>query len=371
MVDNKRAPSGLPDIASGPSAKKGYPVLIVLVVGLCFLVIMGLLWGQRASTSPQKGAIVDERYTVPNAIHPENHDGNDRPEAGETPLAQAPQKMAQENPAQQVPIDTMQQDLETQKAIIEAMEKERQARLAAPVMVVQRTSQRAPTGEGKTSTAIKNNASVVEQFESPTPHVLNAVRQTHRDTLISEGTLIPAVLESAIDSDLPGLIRAMVESPVYSDEGSRILIEAGSRLIGEYRSTIAQGQERVFVIWSTLISPKGIRISLASQGVDSLGRAGLAADSINRHFWERFGSATLLSLIGAGASNIGVHGQEEQNASQAYREAVSQSFAQSATEAYQKQGAIPPTLYLKPGKAILIFVAHPLDFRQVFQKAMG
>jgi len=370
MLEKSTQPTGLPDIAQSTTPSRHTVLIVLSMIGI--LMVLWWAWGQSVPVSQKKATLVDERYTIPNAISSGLREDSGLPEAGETPLAPLQKTTVPEDSMQQTSqIDTTLQDIETQHALIEAMEKERQARLAAPVMVVQRNSQSASTGETKTTAQKKTSDSVTEQFETPTPHVLSAVQQMHRETLLSEGTLIPAVLESAIDSDLPGLIRAMVESPVYSDDGSKVLIEAGSRLIGEYQANIAQGQERVFVIWSTMISPKGVRVPLASQGVDSLGRAGLAADSIHRHFWERFGNATMLSLIGAGASNIGVHGQEEQNASQVYREAMSQSFAQSATDAYQQQGNIPPTLQLKPGKTILIFVAHPLDFSQVFHKATG
>lgn len=342
---------GLPDIAQENLTSR-YRTLLALLIILAGIGILGWLFVVKSSSKFQPSQIMQEEYTVPNRAPSQPN----QPELGEALVVDTA-------PAQALDIEDHPdlQQLEIQRAQIEMMEKEKQARLAAPVMIVSHTLQ----AKGQTAHATNAQNALINEFETPTPQVLSAVQQRHRDALLSEGTLIPAVLESAVDSDLPGLIRGIVESPVYSDDGSRVLIEAGSRIIGEYRSHIAQGQTRVFVVWSTLITSKGVRVPLASQGVDSLGRAGVGADVIDRHFWERFGNAALLSLIGAGASNIGVHGQDEANASQAYRQAISQSFATTASDTFETQGRIPPTLHLKPGKAILIFVAHPLNFSKV------
>lgn len=79
-------------------------------------------------------------------------------------------------------------------------------------------------------------------------------RQIERiDAMIPEGTLIPGILETAINSDLPGQIRAITSQDVYSFDGRRVLIPTGTRLIGEYQSEITRGQERIFVIWTRLI----------------------------------------------------------------------------------------------------------------------
>ncbi|MDE0853910.1 MAG: hypothetical protein OSA97_05765, partial [Nevskia sp.] len=72
---------------------------------------------------------------------------------------------------------------------------------------------------------------------------------------IAEGKMLAATLETAIDSDLPGRLRAIVTTDVWSEDGSRHLIRKGSRLIGDYRSGLVRGQTRVFVIWTRLLQP--------------------------------------------------------------------------------------------------------------------
>jgi len=119
------------------------------------------------------------------------------------------------------------------------------------------------------------------------------------------------------------------------------------------------------VVWTRLITPNGISLQLGSPGVDSLGVSGMGADEIDRHFWERFGTASLLSLIGAGAANVGVNGQDQNNSSSMYREAVASSFAQSADQSLQQESRIASTLKTYQGKPIMVFVAKDLHFESI------
>lgn len=189
-----------------------------------------------------------------------------------------------------------------------------------------------------------------------------ASRMAHPSTTLAQGTMIWATLETRIASDLPGMVRAITAEDIYSEDGSQILIPKGSRLVGQYSSGIQQGQQRIFVLWQRLIRPDHIDIQLNSPGTDPLGTAGFGADAIDRHFIEQFGQATLLSLIGAGAANVGVDSQAQPNSASAYREALSNSFSQSAQNALQSRGNISPTLYKNQGQPINVFVSRDLDF---------
>ena len=129
------------------------------------------------------------------------------------------------------------------------------------------------------------------------------------DALVPEGTLIPGILETAIVSDLPGQVRAIVSQDVYSFDGRRVLIPTGTRLIGEYQSEITRGQKRIFVVWTRMLRDDGVSVRLNSIGADSLGRAGLTG-RVDKKFRERFGAAILLSIVGAGASYLTGYGSE-------------------------------------------------------------
>lgn len=207
-----------------------------------------------------------------------------------------------------------------------------------------------------------NTSSKVETVEAKTI--------SHPEYIIASGELLPAVLETAINSDLPGMVRAVVSQPTYSYTGERVLIPSGSRLIGQYSSAVIQGQNRVMVIWNRIILPNGITIQLNSPGIDDLGRAGQGADSVNTHFFERFGESALLSLIGAGAATAGVNNQDQNNSSAQYRMAISQSFQQSAEQSLQGTLAIKPTLHIHQGSSIHVFVARDLSFYKVLKKSM-
>ncbi len=97
-------------------------------------------------------------------------------------------------------------------------------------------------------------------------------------------------------SDLPGLASCIVTQNVYSDNGKVLLLERGSEATGEYSAGMAQGQSRVFVLWSRIKTPTGVVINLDSPGADDLGTSGLPG-MVNNHWWERLGAAALLTIV--------------------------------------------------------------------------
>lgn len=174
----------------------------------------------------------------------------------------------------------------------------------------------------------------------------------NRSTTVPQGVLIPAVLETAFDSNRPGLARAIVSRDVRGFDGTKVLIPRGSRLVGEYGSDVAPGQNRALISWTRLIRPDGVTIALDSPSVDTLGRGGVRA-SVNTHFWEQFGSALLRSTVDIGT---GI----------ATRAATGSVFVAVPGAA---QGSVPqqatryvPTLTVPAGKSISIFVARDLEF---------
>ncbi len=96
------------------------------------------------------------------------------------------------------------------------------------------------------------------------------------DSTIAQGKIIDAVLETAVNSDLPGTLRAIVSRDVYAESGKAVLIPKGSRIIGTYSVELKPGQTRISVAWSRLIRPDGIDLALNSPGTDTLGRAGVS-----------------------------------------------------------------------------------------------
>ncbi len=180
-----------------------------------------------------------------------------------------------------------------------------------------------------------------------------AARSTHMadpTNTVVQGTLIPAVLETAINSDLPGYVRAVVSQDVRSFDGRRILIPRSSRLIGEYKTGLAQGQKRAYLLWTRLVRPDGVSIALASPAVDFSGQAGVTGQ-VNSHFFQRFGSALLLSVLGGAGSLIGGGST-----------VVVSGGQNAASMAAQGDLQRPPTIRVRPGEPVRVFTARDLIF---------
>ena len=171
-----------------------------------------------------------------------------------------------------------------------------------------------------------------------------------------QGTLIPAVLETAMNSTGAGFARALVQRDVHGFDGTRVLIPRGSRLIGEYASDTSPGQKRAFVTWTRLIRPDGVTIALQSPATDPVGVGGVRA-KVNSHFFERFAGSILQTamLIGGNLATRSV------GDSVVIALPGSLPGASATTQATQ----IPPTLSVRQGTSISVFVARDLDFTGV------
>ncbi|MFT4025553.1 MAG: TrbI/VirB10 family protein [Novosphingobium sp.] len=184
----------------------------------------------------------------------------------------------------------------------------------------------------------------------------SATRLADPTNTVTQGTLIPAILETAIDSDLPGYVRAVVSEDVRSFDGKRVLVPRSSRLIGQYKSGLTAGQTRAYVMWTRLIRPDGVSVALASPAVEYSGRSGLSGE-VNSHFFKRFGAASLLSVIG-GLGAIASSGASL---------VISSAGTSAASAAVQRDGQIPPTIRVAQGQPIRVFTARDLDFSGVGQ----
>jgi type IV secretion system protein VirB10 len=195
---------------------------------------------------------------------------------------------------------------------------------------------------------------------------VDAVALPHPEHTLSAGEFIPATLETAVNSELPGMVRALTARDVYALTGNRVLIPKGSRLIGQYSSgNVGDAQTRVLISWTRVQLPNGVVVTLNSPSADSLGRAGQGADSIDRHFIERFSAGFLFSVLGATTATLGVNQSEEFNSASAYRMGLANSFQDSARESLQQTKRIQPTLHIDQGAAINVFVARDLNFFNV------
>lgn len=198
--------------------------------------------------------------------------------------------------------------------------------------------------------------------------LVTAVALPHPDYTVGAGEFIPATMETAENSELPGIVRALTARDVYSITGDRILIPKGSRLFGQYSSgNTAPAQTRLLISWTRVQLPNGIVVTLNSPSADDLGRGGLGADSIDRHFSERFSTGLLYSVLGATTATLGVNPMDEYNSLSQYRMNVANSLEQSARDSLQQNRNIQNTLHKSQGAAIKVTVARDLDFYSVLR----
>jgi type IV secretion system protein VirB10 len=196
------------------------------------------------------------------------------------------------------------------------------------------------------------------------PSVSTAVRAEvlpAQRLLLPKGAFIDCTLETAIDSTLPGMTTCVMATDTFGVDGSVVLLERGTKLIGETRGQVQRGSSRVFVLWTEARTPTGVVVPLSSPGADELGRAGLPGE-VNRHFWERFGAAMLISVIdGAVEAQSSRSGN---GGTLVIDPAASQGVL---TEVLKGTVNIPPTVIKRNGDRIQVLVARDLDFRSVYE----
>ncbi|MBT9446683.1 MAG: TrbI/VirB10 family protein [Hyphomonadaceae bacterium] len=362
--DDGRGPAGDDDIAAfdrpmrdAPSPRRWTPIVII-GLGAC-----GVAWGASMvlagpATAPRLAAPVEEiEYTtgVVDALPP--------PRPAKAPLSTQ----------DAAPIRAAAAETRDEEALREAAQKLADARRHAPVLLIGGDR----PGRGSEGSAVSSNIAATEttadDLDRPlgrrsSDNVVRATRATTRpDVTLLEGAFIPATLETAIQSDLPGSIRAVVARDVYAADATRLLIPRGSRLVGAYRSGLVRGQSRVFAVWTRLIRPDGVSIALDSPVTDGAGRSG-ATGRRDGHFFERFGSAVLLSLIDGAIVAAGNNAGSREDT-----RIVLQSggdFSRAAEIALRSSIDIPPTVNVSPGTRLQVFVNKDIDFSGVVAQSL-
>lgn len=186
------------------------------------------------------------------------------------------------------------------------------------------------------------------------------------------GFVIPAVMISGINSDLPGQIIAQVSQNVYdTPTGKYMLIPQGSRLVGSYSSDVAYGQARILVAWQRIVFPDGKAMDIgAMPGADGAGYAGFQ-DEVNNHYFRTFSSALLMSGIIAGISlsqdSRNKDNGNTQRASDALSEALGQEFGTVIAQMISKNLNVAPTLTIRAGYRFNVMVVKDMTFTKPYQ----
>ncbi|ADV14685.1 type IV secretory pathway, VirB10 component [Mesorhizobium australicum WSM2073] len=214
-----------------------------------------------------------------------------------------------------------------------------------------------------TADEISNGGDLSGRLKPDIQEPSRATLLPHPDLVITQGTIIPCILQTAVDTNLPGYVKCVLPKAVRGATNNVVLLDRGTTVIGEIQRGLQQGDARVFVLWTRIETPDHALVSIASPGADELGRSGMPG-TVDNHFRERFGGAILMSVI--------------QGAFQAAGQYAASSGGGSGTNSFQSNGGqavettlratinLPPTLKKNQGDAVSIFVARDLDFSDVY-----
>ena len=249
--------------------------------------------------------------------------------------------------------DPEREELERRRAQAEA---EREARLNSSMLAIGGGS----SGGAETAQEARrldDNEDFVRSVGRPAPVERASIIVNPANT-VTQGTVIQASLETAIDSSLPGPIRAVVTQDVHSYDGTRILIPRGSRLIGRYSANVSIGQYRAMVAWERIILPDNQSVALSAFGGDAIGRAGVSG-RVNRRFGERFGSAALISLLSSGPALAAREIENDMARDGATR--VSGDLRDATGSVLSDYLSLPPIITINQGARVTVMVDRDLD----------
>lgn len=231
--------------------------------------------------------------------------------------------------------------------------------------------------QGKDETLRQNNQDAKREFldgsglsdqEETNAHL---VRKAISPYEVTAGMIVPAVLVTQGDSDLPGLMTGRVRENVYdSATGRHLLIPQGTTIIGVYDSVVTFGQERLLVAWQRLIFPDGTKLNISGMpGTDLIGAAGMH-DQVDRHYTSVFGGSLLLSVMTAGvtlsqqddnASGVG-QGSTRDQVKNTLATALGQNLGEVGSQMLRRQMNVQPTIQIRPGYRFNVLVNKDLIF---------
>jgi type IV secretion system protein VirB10 len=206
----------------------------------------------------------------------------------------------------------------------------------------------------------------------PPTYIASRLEEPMSPYQIMAGTLLPAMLVTGINSDLPGEILAQITRNVYDSQQRFLLIPRGAKIIGRYDDQVALGQSRVLIAWTRLILPDGRSLSLPGLPTQDLrGNTGLR-DKVDNHYRRLYGQATLLSIIGAGAQLS----QPQQgsvftppSAGQVAAGALGQELSRVSMETIRRNMDVRPTLQVRPGTPFYIFLERDIVLEGAYADA--
>ena len=234
------------------------------------------------------------------------------------------------------------------------------------------------TGADPATGAPRADLTGLSQFDAVDAHRWQTSARIENPTkfMLRTGSVIPGVLISGVNSELPGTIIAQVSQNVYdTPTGQYLLVPQGSRLIGAYSSNVGYGQDRVFIAWQRIVFPDGRALDVGSQpGTDGGGYAGFS-DQVDNHYLRTFGSAILLSAVVGGVSysqqlaqtvpaanaNLSASAYSNNGLQQNLSQSLGNVFGNVIAQMIQKNLNVAPTIKIRPGYRFNILVVKDFE----------
>ena len=373
-------------IPANPMSKRPLYIAIAVVLLLVGALMYALEDAERKKKEPPPAVNVDERSLVPG-----QGSGVILPPIAPPPEPDAPPKLQEKKPV----VVVMEGATEDKDA--EEFRKRRQQQLlnalGAPV-VSKKLGSAGSAGSSQTAERTRRSADSPLVAGRPSEYdpaedidkegfftradtgdagwLSHHTREVGRLLEIKTGTVIPAVMVSGINSDLPGVMIAQVSQNVFNTaNGKYLLIPQGAKLYGVYDSRVVYGQQRVLVAWNRIVFPDGSSVTLgAMPGADMGGYAGFH-DLVNNHYLRIFGSAFLMSaIIGTTAYVVDDADNNDDSDKTSFRDemvtALAQQMGQAAMQLLQKNLSINPTLEIRPGYQFNVVLTKDVAFAEPY-----
>lgn len=354
--DSGSAPRGIPQVGR---SKKGNKWLLLLTTAMAVVLMIALgvrsLLGGLRDRNAQKEPQTSTSTTLPDMTRDAFAARQQRnTETGKPPAKVLAKPVARDGKAEPMSAE--------QRAALDLAER----RKRAPVLAGSRGGRgstvpiSAPVGD----TGASGGSSLGGALTATRAPGVQAALLADKSMAITQGMFLDCVLVTAINSQQPGMTSCVLSRNIYSTDGRVLLLERGSRIVGQYQSAqLRQGMSRIFVLWTRAETPNGVLVNLDSPSTDAVGRSGMDG-KIDTHFWARFGSALLISVVDDVAQYVVDKNQSGGNTINFGSTAGSTQNA--AAIIVQNTVNIPPTLDKAQGGHINIFVARDLDFSSVY-----
>ena len=203
---------------------------------------------------------------------------------------------------------------------------------------------------------------------TPSTKILNrAAAKTH---VLLEGTILETVLINRLEGQFSGPVECLLTTDVYSHDRQHLLIPRGTKLLGETRKVDSSGQTRLAVVFHRLVMPDGYSVSLDQfKGLDQIGDTALR-DKVNNHYLRLFGVSLAIGTLGA-LAEAGTGGALTASGADMMRQEFASSTAQSASEILDHFLNVPPTITIREGYRVKVYLSGDLALPDYTQHTLS